>query len=642
MRAKPTWQEYLSARHGARVLIAVVALVLAGFQIYTGVAGALDAYMQRSLHLALGLTLTFLVYPAVRRQGSRLVGMLVDVLLIAGVLGATAYILLEYRWITAERYMLISDLSLAEKVLGIIVILAVLEAVRRVVGNVLLGVVLAFVIYPFIGPYLPGVFHTTTIHWTEFIDLMFLTPEGVYGIPLGVSSREIAVFILFAAFIVRTDVSTFLFDVAASVAGRSRGGPAKVAVISSALMGTLSGSGTANVVTTGSITIPMMKRIGYKPHFAGAVEAVASTGGQIMPPVMGATAFVMVAFTGIPYAEIMRYAIFPAVLYFAALLMGTHLEACKLNLPGVEPSQSAWNSFKQYGHMVIPIGLLVYLLVIGYSPVFAASYSLMALIVVSMLQGTTRLNLVDVLEAMESGARAMLVVIAATAAAGIIVGSVNITGLGNRLGSAVMAMSGGNLLIALVLTMLVAILLGMGMPTTPAYIIQATFMIPALVQMGLPVYAAHLFAFYFACLSLITPPVAITAYAAAGIAGSDVMRTGFTAFRLGLSAYIIPFMFAYGPALLLVGEWWRVAAAAVTALIGVWCLTMGVLRYYMRPLSRVEQALAIAASLLLIFPKIVVSLPGLAIFAFLWANQRWLGLWQAKPAAGAGARVEGQ
>ncbi|MBS4024496.1 MAG: TRAP transporter permease [Clostridia bacterium] len=617
------WAEYVKKRKGTKGLLTITALSLSLFQLYTGFFGAFDGYLQRNIHLTFGLILALLLYPAFKGSDNKEKSeFVVNLLLIAAVIISMAYIVVNYEWITANRFMLISKLSFSEKLLGISMILIILEAVRRVIGNVLLGVVLGFLVYPFIGPYLPGRLFSSPIRWTELIDLQYLTPGGIFGIPLGVSAREIAIFIIFAAFINKTNTSNFMFNIAAAIAGKSKGGTAKIGVIASAFMGMLSGSGTANVITTGSITIPMMKRNGFSSNFAGAVEAVASTGGQIMPPIMGATAFVIVAFTGIPYITIMKYAVFPAILYFLAILLMVHWEACKLNLPGVEPEVSVKDSFIQYGHMLLPVFLMVYLLLVGYSPMYVGTISVFAVILASFLRPATRLDLVDILEALESAAKGMVIVIVATAAAGIIVGVVDLTGLGHRIGSGVVALSGGNIYLALIFSAIVAIILGMGMPTTAAYILQAALVIPALVTLGIPIFVAHMFAFYFACLSLITPPVAITSYTAAAIAGGDVMKTGWIAFRLGIAAYIIPFMFVFGPALLLEGAISNIVITVITALIGIFALSVSVQGYLFRRADIMERFLAFAAAILLIFPGYVTVVPGIMLLAIVVLLQK--------------------
>ncbi len=614
-------REYLLARKGVAGLVSAVCLALSLFHLYTALFGSLDALLQRSVHLGLALILVFLTRPLGRGERRKAWLRAVDVLALFAAVAGVGYVYVQYEWITAERFTLITPMSALEIILALITIIVLFEATRRVVGISLIFVVLAFLGYPFLGPLLPGILHSAPISFKELLDFQYLGLSGIFGIPLGVSATEIALFIIFASVITRAGIAVLLNDSAAALTGRYRGGPAKIAVVASSLMGTITGSGTANVVATGSITIPMMKKTGYKPYFAGGVEAAASTGGQIMPPVMGAAAFVMAAFTGIPYITITYYAIFPAILYYAALMIMIHLEAVRYNLPGVKTEIRLTRTLCDYGHMVIPVILLIFLMVSGYTPRLSASASTLAALVISQFRKTTRLSIVGILEALEDGAKGLLIVALATAAAGVIVGVVDLTGLGQRFGSGLMALAGGKLLPALVLTMILAIILGMGMPTTAAYIIQASTVIPALIYMGVPNFVAHMFSFYYACLSLITPPVAITAYAAAGIAGAGIWQTGWTAFRLGIAGYIVPFMFVYSPSLLLVGTWEQVLVTTTTALIGIGALAVASAGYFLCRLTIPERIMAGAAAGFLIAPSVSLILPGLALLVTLYAVQ---------------------
>lgn len=433
---------------------------------------------------------------------------------------------------------------------------------------------------------------------------------------------------------VKGGVGHLLFDIGAGIAGKSSGGIGKVAVLSSALMGMITGSGTANVTTVGSLTIPAMKKAGYKAHFAAAIEAAASTGGQIMPPVMGATAFVISAFTGIPYITITVYAIVPALLYFASIYFSLDLEAKRERLAGFVPEKTIKESLRAYGHTILPVISLIYLLINGYSPSFSAAVSIVTLVVASWFRPGARMGLKDILDSMESGAIGSLIVVVATAAAGIIVGSLDLTGLGNRFSGGVMEFTNGNLLIGLILTMIISTVLGMGMPTTPAYVLQVALVIPTLMAMGLPMYIAHFFAFYFSCLSLITPPVAITAYAAAGIAQANIWQTGLTAFRIVLPSYIIPFAFAFSPTLLLQGSLVWIVIDVATALVGVYAMDVAMVGYWRNKMSPLLRFFSAAAGIALIAPWWQASLTGLfVISAVYWINRKGPGeLFSAKNA----------
>jgi TRAP transporter 4TM/12TM fusion protein len=602
-------------------MAALVAVTLAIFQIYTAIFGAFDALIQRGIHLGLGLILVFLVHISGAKKKGKTKPAWLDWFLVALSIGTITYLLSNYEWVMVERFRLITPLAWYEKFFGVAIIILVLEATRRVFGRALFFVVVAFLIYPFIGPYLPGFLYTSPIEWTDLVDFNYLSLGGTFGIPLGVSATVIALFIIFGAVLMHGGGSYLFSNIAAGLTSRMSGGPAKVAVIASSLMGTITGSGAANVATTGSVTIPMMKKAGYKPEFAGAVEALASTGGQLMPPVMGAAAFVMSAFSGIPYRTIIYYAFFPAVLFFVCIFVTVHLEAKRLNLPGMEPETTIRDTVKSYGHMILPIAVLVYMLVAGYTPRLAGGYGVITALVACQLRSTTRLSFSGLLAALEDGAKGMLIVVISTAAAGIIVGSVDITGLGNRLGRVFIDLAGGNLFIGLILGMFVALLLGLGIPTTPAYIVQVATVIPALIALGLPDYVAHLFAFYYSCLSLISPPVAAAAFTAAAIAKADGWRTGWLATRIGIVAFIVPIMFAYDQALLLVGPIWKVVVVMLTACLGAWCLAVAGEGYFLRNLKWHERIISLVAALLLIYPSAGYSLVGGILFVLLLFGQ---------------------
>src|SRR5512139_1349875 len=405
---------------------AIVGVSLAVFHIYTALFGTLDALMQRSVHLGLGLILVFLVHAAGKTEKGRTLGKL-DIFLIGAVVAVISYILARYDWITVVRFPLVSPLAWYDKILGIVTILLVLEGARRVVNPALVYVGIAFLIYPLVGPYLPGIFHSSPVGWTSVVEFNYLSLGGIFGIPLGVSATEIALFIIFGAVLMRSGGSYLISNIATNLAGRYVGGPAKVAVVASSLMGTISGSATANVATVGSITIPMMKKAGYRPNFAAAVEAVASCGRQIMPPVMGAAAFVMSSFSGIPYIKICYYAAFPAILYYLSLFFTVDLEARRLNLMGLKPEFTIGITLRDYGHMIIPIAVLLYFLVAGYTPRFAGALGTVAALIICQFRKTTQLNLSNILAALEDGAKGMLIVCIATATAGIICGTVDLT-----------------------------------------------------------------------------------------------------------------------------------------------------------------------------------------------------------------------
>ncbi|BEQ13592.1 TRAP transporter permease [Desulfoferula mesophila] len=614
---RKSWREYWRAKSWQAKSATLVAAVLALFQIYTALFGAFDALIQRAIHLGLGLILLFLVRPGlIRAKGKPRPSWLDWVFLfVSG--AATAYLALNYDWVTEERFPFITELSPWEMTLGIAMVLIVLEATRRMFNKGLFFVVLAFLIYPLLGPYLWGPFHTSAVTFKDMVDFNYLSLGGIFGIPLGVSATEIALFVIFGAVLLHTGGAMLFSNLATTLTGNMVGGPAKVAVVASSLMGTITGSGAANVATTGVVTIPMMKNAGYRPEFAGAVEAVASTGGQIMPPVMGAAAFVMSAFSGIPYSTIIYYALFPAVLYYISVFITVDLEARKNRLPGLKVDVTPGQTMRDYGHMLIPLALLIYMLVAGYSPSMAGGVGVVSALVICQLRKTTRLNLAGILNALEAGCKGMLIVTISTAAAGIIVGSVDLTGLGNRLGTAFVDLAGGHLLLGLMMAMVIALILGAGMPTTPAYIVQVATVIPALMALGLPAHVAHLFAFYFSCLSLISPPVAAAAFTAAAIAGADGWKTGWAATRIGIVAFVVPFMFAYDQSLLLEGPLGKMAMDMGTAILGAACFAVAGVGYLLGKLNTPERGLAFVIGILLIMPVKAYSLAGLALLALL-------------------------
>ena len=479
------------------------------------------------------------------------------------------------------RWAYVTPLSNLEMTLAVVAIIVVLEGTRRTLGPQLPGLAVIFLGYMFFGQYIPGTLGHRGFRPMTILDQLYTHTDGIIGIPVMVSATFIILFILFGAFLTKSGVGEFFMDFAKSVAGGARGGAAKAAVVASALLGTISGSAAANVVTTGSFTIPMMKRLGYKPHFAGAVEAAASCAGQIMPPIMGAAAFVMAEFTGIPYHQVAAAAAIPATLYFATVFWVIDFESIKVGLKPLpkEAIPELKTVLLKQGHLGIPIVLIIFLFIRGYSPMYVGYWAIISTVVLSWFKKETRMYPKQIVEAMASGARTAAPIAAATACAGIIIGVVGLTGLGLKFSELIIFVSMGQKALALFFTMIAGIILGMGLPTTPAYIMQAALIIPALLRFGIPMIAAHLFAVYFAAISAITPPVAIAAFAAAGVANSNSMQTAWEAMRLGAAAYIIPFMFAYGPALVLIGEPWRIALAAVSALAGCYCLASSLQGY---------------------------------------------------------------
>lgn len=593
-------------------IVSAIAIVFSVFQLYTATFGVLDAQLQRAVHLGFGLTLVYLLYPT-RKSWSRHKLHPFDLLL--AILGAAtpAYIVIEYRQLVLRSGMV----SSTDLVVGTLGILLVIEAARRIVGLPMVCVVLAFIAYAFAGPYMPGVLAHRGLTLEQLVGHLYFTTEGVFGIPLGVSSTFIFLFILFGAYLESTGLGKFFIDLANAVAGWASGGPAKVAVLSSGLMGTVSGSSVANVVGTGSLTIPMMKKLGYHKNFAGAVEAAASTGGQLMPPVMGAAAFLMAEFIGVPYIDIVKAAIVPAFLYFAGVWLGVHFEAKRSNLKGIPRKDLPKFGviLRERGHLALPLIVIVYLLVAGYTPMRAALVAIVLSIVCSALRKSTRMKPIEIVKGLDKGARNVLSVLVACAAAGIVIGVVTKTGVGLKLASGLLDLSGGLLLPTMFFTMITAIVLGMGVPTTANYVITSTIAAPALVQMGVPVLCAHMFVFYFGIIADVTPPVALAAFAGAGIAGGNPLKTGINASKLAIAAFIIPYMFVLSPVLLMVDATaFNLIMTTLTALIGMIAVSSALIGYLADDCSLLERLVLVAGGLMMIKPGYMTDAAGFVLF----------------------------
>ena len=604
------------------LLIAGLSLFLALFHLYTGVFGSLNAMLQRTIHLGVALVLVFLIYPANKRaKGTPGVS---NYVFLALTIVSMGYLYWNSEYLTQERIAAVTPATLLQTVLGICLISVVLEGVRRTLGMPLAIVVSVFILYYMVGPYFPsdGIGYAA-LGYSFFIDNQYLTLDGMFGLALGISASFLPLFIIFGRIMNATGFGGFLTDFAMGVAGRTRGGPAKVAIISSALFGTINGSATANALTTGNFTIPLMKRSGYSDHFAAGVEASASTGGQIMPPIMGAAAFLMAEFARIPYVTIMQYAIFPAILFFLGIFVTVDLEAKKLRLRGLRSDELPdWKSqAPKYLHLLVPIGILIWLIVQNRSLMYAITVSIIALFVLAYLRSATRMNWRALLDALVASSRDILGVAMATAAVGIIVGIVGLTGLGIKLSSLMVDLSVGNLLASLLLAFLGAMVLGMTMNTSAVYLLLVALIIPGLLKVGLAVPQAHFFGFYFGVLAQITPPVAVTAYAAAGLAQANLNKTGYAAVKLCASGFVVPFMFAYSPELLLIGSWQDIAIALPSALIGVYVVSVATSAYWLTHMRWYERLVALGGALLSIFPGIWSDIIGLALIALVLASQ---------------------
>ncbi len=597
MQAKYVWLRHLAT---------LVAVSMSLFHLYVAWFGPPNAFTLRATHFGFALALAFISLPMTSRNATKGPGLFDLVLLIAALTAASYPIVNQTYFNTRMAY--VGPVSVMDQVMALIMIGTILEATRRAIGIILPLTALAFLAYQ--------VFFTNT-EIVRLLEYQYMTTDALFGVPAQVSATYVVLFVIFGAMAERFGVGKLFIDFALALTGQAAGGPAKVAVITSGFFGSVSGSAVANVMTTGTFTIPLMKRIGYRPQFAGAVEAVASTGGQLMPPIMGAAAFVMAEFMGVSYLTVAGYALLPALLYFLAVYLAVHFEARKHGMKGLPKADlpRLGKVIKDEGHLFLPIFIIVATLMSGYSAPFSALAGILSVVPVVLARKTTRgeFSIPKLIDALRAGAINSIPVALAGASAGFVIGVIAQTGVGLTFTGLVRTLAGHHLLLALILTMVAGIILGMGMPTTPAYIVQVALLVPALVNMGVLLPAAHMFVFYFAILSAITPPVAIAVYAACGIARSPVVSTSALAVRLGLTGYIIPFMFVYGPSLLMIGTWTEVILTAFTAAMGVSFLAGGLAGYFLRPAGWLVRLLLIAAALTLINPGLYTDFAGLSL-----------------------------
>ena len=610
-------------------VIAAVSAAAALFHLYAAGFSPFTALIQRPVHLALMAALGFLGVGVQRKRRASAAAEVVEadgdatdpvdeeesvssdeLSWLNWVLAGITVLVCGY--LASQNQQLVSrsaNPTQLDLIAGGVLILLVLELARRATGWGLVTVCLLALGYAFAGPYLPGFLAHRGYGVVRLVEQLFLSTEGIWGVPLGVSADFVYLFVLFGAVLDVAGGGALLIALANRVAGRTRGGPAKTAAVASALMGSLSGSAVANVVTTGSFTIPLMKRAGFRPFFAGAIEAAASTGGQLMPPVMGAGAFILATWTNIPYLEVAAAAVIPAILYYAALIAAIHFRAGRM---GIEPAGTGdVEKVSDRLHLLLPLAAIVILLGMGRSPMRAAFWGVTSAFVMAYLRPATRPSLPEIRTVMERAGRGAVQVAAACAAAGIVVGVASLTGIGLRMSELIIQVSGGNLLSALMLTALGSIVLGMGLPTTAAYVVLAALGAPALVQLGVPLLAAHLFIFYFGCISNVTPPVSLAAFAAAGISGAPPLKTAMTAAVLAGAGFVVPFMFVYGPPLLLVGTIPEITLAFVSAIVGVTALAAAGMGFARRPIAWWERAILFVAALALVLPGLATDGAGL-------------------------------
>ncbi|WP_100400063.1 TRAP transporter permease [Bacillus sp. FJAT-44742] len=600
-RAYRTWRLFLSA----------ICIGLAFYILYSAAFGGMPAWQHRAVFTSLALFLCFSFVPY-KKGRNRLhpVFDLVPLLLSAALV---AFTFLAY----PEVSMRGGNVLPMDIAAGTLMMALIIEGVRRTVGIAMASLTLFFIIYVFAGPYFPGLAGHPGYSFNRLIDTMFISTNGIFSDPIYIASTVLILFLLFASILLRTGAGQFFIDFAFSLTGRLRGGPALASVLSSGMMGTITGNGVANATMTGPFTIPLMRKVGYSRNFSGGVEAVASQGGQIMPPIMGAAAFIMAEYTGIPFIQIAAYALIPALLYFFMASLMIYLQARKQGLEGLPKTQlpNFWEVIFKRGYLMLPLILIVVMMIQGYSPMRAGMWAIVSLCLISLLRKETRLSFVKFLGAIEQGIKNSISTIMACAGAGIITGAVIMTGLGTRFSRLAVDLSGGELLPLLLLIMVASIILGMGMPTVSAYVILATVAVGGLTQVGVPVIAAHLFVFYFGIFSGITPPVAITSYITAGIARGEPMRTSFQSMRIGIAGFLLPYMFIYNPTLLLEGSTPTIILGVGTATIGLVSFACFIQGYAVSATNLLQRITFLAAALLLVAFEPVTD--GLGILLFL-------------------------
>ena len=634
----------------AKVVMAV-ALSLSLYQLYTAGIAALTALVQRSIHLGAILALTFLLKPAFRwvRKDRFNVWVILDWVLVAASVFCTAYICYNLNAIFERQ----GDWLRSDLLVSILGTLLVLEACRRVIGFIMTGICIAALLYAIFGPYMPELIIHKGYSIERIATTLWLTTEGIFGLPIGVAATFVFVFVLFGAILESTGGGNFFIELAYALTGRFSGGPAKTSVVASGFMGSVSGSAVGNVVATGSFTIPMMKKVGYRPHVAGAIEAAASTGGQLMPPIMGAGAFLMAEFTNTSYLTIIKVALMPAIMYYFAVLIFVHYEAKKFGLKG-QPRENLPKVLavvKNGLHFIVPVGILIYVLVSNYSPMMAGFVAVMSTLAASLVANTIRWSIErfhpgrqdpgertslrgfalkefkTVITALENGARNAVMVSVACAAAGIIVGMVTLTGMGLKFSSLVLDLSFGIKVLAILLIGAASLVLGMGLPVTASYIVLATLAGPALLDMGVPLLVAHMIVFWYSQDANVTPPVSLASFAGAGVAGANPMRTAFTSWKLAKGLYIIPIVMAYRP-LLGVGEHyqllhWSVFFTVLVTTLGLVAFASALERYFIRRATLVETILFSLAALGLFWPEYWSNISGLILFLVVAALQKW-------------------
>ena len=604
-----------------KYVIRCVAIGMASFHVYTSYAGTFYPYVQRSLPVMLSLIPTFLMIRASKSTPKDAPVPFYDWILVALTIPAIGYITFNSDYL-ANRWPMTPTFAVTtvELVLGILTTLLILEATRRLLGWLLVIVAVVAILYTYLGEYSPIlILQHRAYTFEHMLDYMYLTDNGIWGVALGVAATYIVLFIIFGAFAEKAGVARFFIDFANSIASHTKGGPAKVAIFSSAMIGSVTGSTVANVYTTGQFTIPMMKRLGYRPSIAGAVEALASNGGQIMPPIMGAAAFILAAYSGVPYIEVAIASLIPALLYFGGLFWFIHLEAHKVGLEGIPDEEriSLKEVLLKGGHLMSPLLVLIGCLIYGFSPVRAAFYAIFFTVAVSWLRKETRIGPKEFLEALELGAKNSALIVVTCAAVGYVIGGFLITGLGLNASSGIITLAGGNFFAVLFLVGMSCIVLGMGMNTVAAFLLVSVVGVPALTSQGVDPFVANMFVFYFALLSHITPPVCLAIFAGAQIAGANIWETAFMGMKMSVVPYLLPFLIIFAPSLLLLGDASTIALNTVTTTIGFLFLISAVQGWALTALNPFQRVLYGLAGAGLIWPVLPVKAAGLALAAVL-------------------------
>ncbi len=612
------WSKSKSLYYWLIIICSWLSISLAFYHLFVAVYGTPEGRSFRSVHLSVMMILAVFIYPLFRKnindkiikpndeKGNffRLFGSIYDFLIIISII----FVQLWTTWDVETFMMRYGDKYIGDILVGSTLIFLVLDATRRAVGWAMVFVAGFFMMHALYAHKFFGFFYGPPTRLAKYIDTLFMTSDGIYGIPLYVASTYIVLFIIFGAILIRSGVGRFFVDLAISLTGHRTGGPAKAAVVASGMTGTVYGSAVANVVTTGSFTIPLMKNYGYRPRFAAAVEACASSGGQITPPIMGAAAFIMAEFLEAPYSYVILAAIIPAFLYFVTIYFMVHVEAEKHGIEKIDKSMlpNVIEVLKSGWHMLLSLVVLIALLIYGYTAMKAGFWAIISVIFLSFFKGNTRMSAVDLLGAFESGIKSTVPVTIACACAGIIIGSVFVSGLGLKFTQSVIDLSGGMLFPLLCLTAISAIILGMGMTTTAVYITVAALIVPSLIQAGVIPIAAHMFAFYFGVVSTITPPVALASFAGAAIAKSPPMSTAVESSKVGIAKYIVPFAFIYNPSLLMEGSYWISLYSLLSVLLAYWSMTLGLEGYLNKPLSVYTRIISFVSSILLLLPPLSI------------------------------------